>query len=1027
MPELSYDRVVSRLRIHQRVDAGASVRIGRRSCRLDATQLAALSLGDAQPARAALVEQGFLTWWQARPDVAARWQRHLGNLVEVQAVLELFVAPNLAGLPWEAVLRPLIDTGSYGAPTGLVRPSMTPMRAAAWPLVLPIRLLQIGSGLAPLATRTSSLFGWSRSSEQLVLRAASCAAEDVESWWRDTNWPSVDVLELRIPATVRATDLTDAGQPGPTWSLAWLEQLCQEHRTRLVIVTTSDQLHLPPARAMIQRLADRGGPAGLVVSDPAETWLHDFYVEVVHDRPLDWALAHGRVGLQSPPPPMATLMAGWGREDSLRVSAAMRPVVDLASRVETGSTTALDEERWRGQAAATQWTSAADLQGAWGSGSRELLRRWPQVSFDLHEREGVIPMQRAFRTLRRRLGIEQPVVVPRPSPPDRRVVPRLLQADASGVTAVDQRGGHLRARRPVLLSVEIGPGDELIEVAQAVSLLEEAIFRTADEQGAWLEVAVFDLTARVLGERVQQLWLPRTGPSEPVTFVIRQPRQDAWRVRIGIYRDNLLLQSVLVAAAPDLVDERPGRRRLLLARNLGLAPEEITDDLTWYARTEYTLTAGELGDPPPLERRVLSIAANTLDDVPALMFKGHDRVAVDRLPGDVDKTVQLVRDELRRAATPVVDGVILPGVAFYGFGPDNTDTQGRFDEVMSALAWRGSVLYEKLIRQDAREEIDATLGPDRSAAVPGSVINVPHLLIDHVLPWALVYDRSYDPGKTEDADEHPLEHIACRALENGELPQRCGTHPACPLHPDGLRRRSDADQPLVDQETVACPRHFWGFRHVIETPANQPGRPAATVAGDGPVSVGIGLHDGLTFTDRHLDALSALLNTSGEVRWREGRRDALRRLIQDQLDIDLIYLYCHAGTVDGDEVLKVQSAGKPEGLLAATNLGGKRFDHRPLIFVNGCQSVGFSPKTLSPFVTTLITDRAASGLIGTEIDVWEQLATEVATTFLEAFARPPWMAAGPALRRTRLSLLAKGNPLGLIYTLYALADLRLRA
>lgn len=1036
MPELSYDRVVSRLRIQRRSDAGASLRIGRRSCRLDAAQLSALSRGDIQPARAALVEQGFRTWWEARSDVAARWRRYSerGEYdIVVRAVLELAVARDLAGLPWEDLLRPLIGDGSNGAPTGIVRASMTPMRAAAWPLVLPIRLLQIGSGLPPLATRTRNLFGWSRPSEQLVLRAATCGAEDAESWWRDTGWPSVDVLELRIPPTVRVADLTDAGQPGPPpsgptpWSLAWLEQLCQEHRTRLVIVTTADQRHLPCARAMIQRLADRGGPAGLVVPDPAETWLRDFYVTLVHDRPLDWAVAEAGGGIQPSTAPAATLVAGWGREDSLRVSAALRPVVDLTERIQSGSTTVGDEELWRRQVAATQWTSAASLRAAWGAGSPEVSDEWSRASFVLHESDGVIPMQRALHALRRRLGIEQPVVVPRPSPPDRRLVPRLLQADSSGVAAVHQRGGRLLARRPVLLSVEIGPGDELIEVAQAVSLLEEAIFRTADEQGAWLEIAVFDLTARVLGERVQQLWLPRTGPSEPVTFVIQQPRQEAWRVRIGVYRDNLLLQSVLVAATHDVAEERPGRRRLLLARNLGLGAEEITEDLTWYARTEYTLTAGELGDPPPLERRVLSIAANTLDDAPALMFKGHDLAAVVRLPGDADDTVQLVRDELSRAATPVVECATLTD-PLYGFDDDtNADTQGRFDEVMHALAWRGSVLYEKLIPQHAREEIDATLGTDRSAAVPGSVVNVPHLLLDHVLPWALAYDRSYDNGKTEDADGHPLTHIACRALDaDGELPLRCGTHPACPLQPAALQRRRETGEPLVDEETVACPRHFWGFRHVLETPATQPGRPAATLAGDGPVSVGIGLHEGLSLTARHLEALSALLHGSGEVRWREGRRDVLRRLIRDQLDLDLIYLYCHAGRVDGNEVIKVQSSGK-EGLLAATNLSGKRFDHRPLIFVNGCQSVGFSPKTLSPFVTTLITDRAASGLIGTEVDVWEQLATEVAATFLEAFARPPWMAAGPALRRVRLSLLAKGNPLGLIYTLYALADLRLRA
>src|SRR5262249_49160236 len=58
-----------------------------------------------------------------------------------------------------------------------------------------------------------------------------------------------------------------------------------------------------------------------------------------------------------------------------------------------------------------------------------------------------------------------------------------------------------------------------------------------------------------------------------------------------------------------------------------------------------------------------------------------------------------------------------------------------------------------------------------------------------------------------------------------------------------------------------------------------------------------------------------------------------------------------------------------------------------------------------------------------EVAVWEVLATGFATTFLEAFLdhKP----AGEALLLARRALLAKENPLGLVYTLYGSSELKI--
>ncbi|WP_214405678.1 hypothetical protein [Pseudonocardia lacus] len=67
----------------------------------------------------------------------------------------------------------------------------------------------------------------------------------------------------------------------------------------------------------------------------------------------------------------------------------------------------------------------------------------------------------------------------------------------------------------------------------------------------------------------------------------------------------------------------------------------------------------------------------------------------------------------------------------------------------------------------------------------------------------------------------------------------------------------------------------------------------------------------------------------------------------------------------------------------------------------------------------------ASGLLGTEIAVPEQLAQAVADRFFVLFAQGEEV--GRIIRKVRLDLLAGGNPLGLAYTPYCMAALRLSA
>jgi CHAT domain len=164
---------------------------------------------------------------------------------------------------------------------------------------------------------------------------------------------------------------------------------------------------------------------------------------------------------------------------------------------------------------------------------------------------------------------------------------------------------------------------------------------------------------------------------------------------------------------------------------------------------------------------------------------------------------------------------------------------------------------------------------------------------------------------------------------------------------------------------------------------------------------------------------------------RASHRDIILKNLEDQA-LDLIYFYCHACDQDeaGDTVepyLAFQDAKESEpGMIDAADLAvddAHRWKNHPLVLLNGCRTAGFSPRALSPFIVKLTEDRGAAGVIGTEISVWEPLASEMALTFLREFLTGK--SAGEALLIARRALLAKYNPLGLVYTLYATANLSL--
>jgi len=107
------------------------------------------------------------------------------------------------------------------------------------------------------------------------------------------------------------------------------------------------------------------------------------------------------------------------------------------------------------------------------------------------------------------------------------------------------------------------------------------------------------------------------------------------------------------------------------------------------------------------------------------------------------------------------------------------------------------------------------------------------------------------------------------------------------------------------------------------------------------------------------------------------------------------------------------------------NKGIRWEENRPLVFINGCHTTALEPEKAFNFVGTFVRTAYASGVIGTEITIFEQLGGIFAEEFLQRFLSGDPL--GQAVRGARLAILKQGNPLGLVYLPFALADLRLVA
>lgn len=559
----------------------------------------------------------------------------------------------------------------------------------------------------------------------------------------------------------------------------------------------------------------------------------------------------------------------------------------------------------------------------------------------------------------------------------------------------------LNIDRPEGKSIEVTPMD--IPPVSARSRLTVAVFGFRNElkpqRGADVgELEVQEDGSVVVARQPLQAVTPRSHHLErDLYFPIRVPnRPGTFRLRCNIYLGQLLLQTRIVFARAMSRPRRVPRGKKAL--------RSVVD----YTLAR-TLSPAYLNELP--EHRLSLLLNDNGDGTHSFHFFGAD----DQTPfkqddvrfqeSELQGMISQARGTLRQASWES-DQEWDDKKHQYRYKDQQLDLARLKVDLINLAGW-GYEFYTaicgRLAGGDEREAKKAARELQELMRRPGSVQIALKQSARYILPAALIYDYPLDVGASQIAlcpsfeaalrGGQPLEDLAC-------------FDGACPSH-GNLR--------------AVCPSGFWGFRHDLGLPLsvkNAPDVPTQIKCGP-KFSMAVGVASDLQLFNGHVKNLIKLREG---IEWTD-QRDKFFDWLKAYPDI--VYFYCHGGLVRNAPYLQLGPKDNP-GLVQRSNLYAYEIvweQPRPLVFINGCHTTAVEPLQALEFITPLVTYSQAAGVIGTEITIFEELATVFAEEcFQRFFAGEP---IGRAVRRARLRLLAEGNPLGLVYIPFVIAGLRL--
>ena len=291
------------------------------------------------------------------------------------------------------------------------------------------------------------------------------------------------------------------------------------------------------------------------------------------------------------------------------------------------------------------------------------------------------------------------------------------------------------------------------------------------------------------------------------------------------------------------------------------------------------------------------------------------------------------------------------------------------------------------------------------------------------VPWSFVYDIHLD------SEVQPAKVPICPLVADWD-----GVAPMVEPGTRSCPRARDVDH----TENLLCPFGFWGFRYSVEV-LTSADRPRATVSI--PAASRFVIAETEQNVDRrrlaeHVEALRGILGKGlpgVEVVEARSKSDVRREI---EADLPFVYFLCHGEHTD-DAGSTVLAVGRGERISPADVKGwidvalrrDKRRlwdDPQPFIFINACESLAIRANDMVDYLDAFVGRGHAVGVVGTEVRVHQTLAMELAEAFYTAFAGEG-APLDEALQRVKTGFLASGNLVGLVYTPYALADLRVDA
>jgi hypothetical protein len=498
---------------------------------------------------------------------------------------------------------------------------------------------------------------------------------------------------------------------------------------------------------------------------------------------------------------------------------------------------------------------------------------------------------------------------------------------------------------------------------------------------------------RIDGYRFE-LTLQRWGATPIIRTKLVPLKKGVHQVRACVFYKGTMLQSLALQVGV----EQPGKPAVVDYTGV-----DTFQGITRLPQVAYSLWINDTGDKHWIG---VYTTKDALSDLEPFALETPSTTAVSQAVAPTRKALALLEGD---------DGTANAAYLFSAELTASDELTKEQDARFIELAKAGYRMFTAMMQPSDTPDDDYVPKLKKRLKTADQILSIARLDDQSSVPWALIYDQRIDP-----ADPNLT---------------------ACPRYkrtqPDGTKLvhspsacREQADCPLKSADTLrqtVCPFGFWGFRHQIELRlANQTGGvnavdrtriksvdkpPAAAAMFDFPES------------PAHLASLGALVDAGEPLKDRNKVLAALRAG-----DRSLYYFFCHA---DQDEGVHLRIA--PGQLIEPASIAA-RFEaeddgwelskwsvQRPLVFLNACQSIALDAQLISPFLDKFF-GLGASGLVGTEVRVFTELAASLATALLTRMITNH-ESLGTALLQVRREMLGNGNPMGLAYAVYGSAAL----